>query len=338
MSPRPRPIMLIHGFHGERGNWTQPGGLFDALVAQGFDPALIHIFHYGERPGPDDEPIYDNQGDIREIASRLSARESDILTDLESQVDRLSAESVAAGGPPGVTLICHSMGGLIARYYLSRREPDEFGTHYGGKVARLIELASPNLGTNWLRVVPLIPQDSFIWKLVGWIERLPFAHGRTRRALQEIQQQVAVMQEVAQVEALGPRPRGLADSPALRQMAPGSPFLTELNRRPPPPDIDLHTLYGDVRFALHLRWGPLLLWSRAISLGDLLIAVPSARTIPGATPRTRGFTWGREWTVQLGQPPAPATRDLADLLPPVAHSRLLINPAVHEAILAILNA
>jgi len=64
------------------------------------------------------------------------------------------------GGPPQVTLIAHSLGGIICRYYLSRREPDPFGTHYSGRVGRLIQIASPNRGVDLLRLVKLAPANA----------------------------------------------------------------------------------------------------------------------------------------------------------------------------------
>ena len=63
-----------------------------------------------------------------------------------SSLERLSADSVARGGPAKVTLIGHSLGGVIATYFISRRTPDEFGAVYGGNVARVITIGTPHLG------------------------------------------------------------------------------------------------------------------------------------------------------------------------------------------------
>jgi pimeloyl-ACP methyl ester carboxylesterase len=338
MSDLKLPVMLIHGFRGTLEDWTSDTALRAALVQRGLDPRLVHVFHYGFRDSESAEPVYNNEGDIRQIASRLTLRDSEALEDLDSQVDRLSDESVAAGGPPGVTLICHSMGGLVARYYLSRHQPDEFGTHYRSKVSRLIQIGSPNLGVDLLQIVPLIPEDSFIWKIVGWIERLPFVQGSPRQALESAQQQVIALQTLAREEQFGITTRGFADSPAIRQLAPGSPFLAELNRTPPPRGLRCYCLYGDIRYGLHIRWGPLLLWSRSLSLGDLIIPAYSAQTIPGIPVSAHPFRSGHEWTIHIPHPDElVTTKDISTYLPPTSHSHLLRNPQVHDTIWSILH-
>lgn len=331
------PIMLVHGFHGSTANWSATGFL-DALVACGLEPGLIHIFRYGYRES-DDEPIYDTEGDIRAIASRMSLRDTDVPEDIESQIDRLSQKSVAAGGPPGVTLICHSMGGLVSRYYLSRSEADEFGTLYRGNVARVIQIGTPNLGVDFARVITLVPPDSVIWRVLHWLERLTVGRSRALRLLAELEQQIEQLQVAAYEAQFGPRTRGYFDSLALRQMTPGSEFLFALNQpHNTPRAIEFHTVYGDIRFGVTVLWGSLPLWSRSVSFGDLLVPVYSAVEIPGATPQRHGFAQEEDWTIRVGRE-MPAARDFSEqFLPPVSHANLLRNPGVHQAVWEILAA
>ena len=65
-----------------------------------------------------------------------------------AQLARAIDEVLAATGARQVTIVGHSMGGLVARAYL-----DEFG---GGKVARVITLGTPHRGT-WMARFGLTP-------------------------------------------------------------------------------------------------------------------------------------------------------------------------------------
>lgn len=329
------PVMLLHGFHGAAHHWTASGFL-DALLARGLDPALVHIFSYGYRE-VDGHPIYDTEGDVRQTASRLSFREGVDRKDLESQVDRLSQESVAAGGPAGVTLICHSMGGLVARYYLSRRKPDEFGTLYRGNVARVIEIGVPNLGVDLARIIALIPADSIIWRVVDGIERL-LGMRQATVLLEQLEREVERLQVEVRAAQLGPRPLGYQDSVALRQIMPGSDFLRTLNEpHNTPRDVEFHAIYGDIRLGVSVVWGAVTLWARSVSFGDLLVPVSSASQVPGAHLRRYPFNWEREWVVRLGRAPLTTEKALQQYLPPVSHSNLVGNPDIHQLVWEILT-
>ncbi len=212
---RPVPIMLIHGFNGYPEGWLP---LYEALVARGADPELIRLFHYGWQEGAGGEPApprpslaeragllgpaaaagpppgYNAQADIRQIAARLVRRDTSEPEVLRSQVARLSEASVARGGPARVTIVAHSMGGLVARYYLSQRVPDEWGTVNEGVVGRLITLATPHQGLELARLTALVPDDSIIWPVLRWLERLPFVGGSARAELGQLNAQVAALQ------------------------------------------------------------------------------------------------------------------------------------------------
>lgn len=65
---RPLPILFIHGFNGDPGDWTD-GGFRQYLVRQGgLDPDLVRIFRYGVA----EDGMYNNRGDLRQIEQTVS--------------------------------------------------------------------------------------------------------------------------------------------------------------------------------------------------------------------------------------------------------------------------
>jgi pimeloyl-ACP methyl ester carboxylesterase len=282
---RPLPILMIHGFNGDPCDWTggRPptgsGGLRRALLAAGgLDPDLVRLFRYGIA----DDGTYNNRGDLRQIASRLAGAGLSEGEAVLSSVDRLSADSVARGGPPQVTLIAHSLGGIICRYYLSRSEPDEFGTLYAGKVGRLIQIASPNRGVDLLLLTKLIPASSLPWRLLRALEKLrlaPALPGEAICAWEAMLTQDQLAERVRLIPELGKVPAEsftvdeqvmIADSPILYQLDPDGPLLTDLNRTGTMPGKECHTFYGDIRVNVRLAGGLTLLNRTQVSEPDRL--------------------------------------------------------------------
>lgn len=349
---RPVPIMFIHGFNGLVDNW-EASGFRQTLIARGADPDLIRVFHYGwaDDNGPPVQGsflgslaaelrrLYNNQGDIRAIASRLSRRDSTDPDALRSQLVRLSADSVARGGPEQVTIVAHSMGGLVARYYLSRQVPDEWGTFNEGVVGRLITVATPHLGVDLARIVALVPPDAFILRVLRWLERLSFVRGEPSTELAQVDALVRAMQLQELAEELPAASQGYFDSPAVRQMVPGSPFLQELNAPGTlPPEVETVLVWGDIRFTGSVRWGPLVLWERTVSLGDLLVTATSASALPNATPARFPLLWEQRYTIQIGSPArAPVPTNVNAILPPVSHSNLLAHPDMQAYVAQIVG-
>ncbi len=358
---QPLPILFVHGFNGTAAGWEP---LRQALVARGADPSLLWYFHYGwveeegapppAPPAPPkrrslaerlglpvrarrSEPVvealrrYNNQGDIQQLAARLMFRASNDPDTLHSQLVRLSEASVAAGGPAKVTIVAHSMGGLIARYYLSRREPDEWGTVNEGVVGRLVTLATPHQGVELASLVHLVPPDAFIWTVLRWLEKLPFVRGTPVADLARLEAEVQALQARVLAEEMPLTAQGYLDSPAVAQMTPGSDFLAALNRPGAmPKEVEYLLLWGDVRFSAAVRWGLVNLWERAVTFGDLLVSAHSASTLNMPAGHV-AFPWGRSVEVRVGDPAAAPT-GISDFLPPVSHSSLLLNPDVHAAI------
>lgn len=107
-----QPILLVHGYGCSRGVWWL---LRRRLEAAGHTVASVSL-----------APPHVSLGRLEPILSQ-----------------RIEAVCAATGSPQ-VTLIGHSMGGLIARCYLAR--------HGNERVARLITLASPHMGSDMSRI------------------------------------------------------------------------------------------------------------------------------------------------------------------------------------------
>ena len=339
---RPLPILFIHGFNGDPGDWTDGGFRQYLLEHGGLDPDLVRLFRYGVA----EDGTYNNRGDLRQIASRLAGvglSEADRLT---SSVDQLSADSVARGGPTRITLIAHSLGGIISRYYLSRTTPDEFGTVYRGNVGRLITIGSPHRGVDLLRLTTLAPRDSLPWRFIRLLEKLGLAPALPAEAVEGWEaslNQAQLAERARVVPELLPGTRVLlTDTPIYQQLAPDSPLLAELNRPGTlPADVEAHTFYGDIRIRTRVllgQGGPALL-DRAVSFGDLAVSADSAREIPNAHASPHPYVTEKvlEWTLRTAPSDAGA-RALADYLPETQHGKLLSNPAVQDGVLSILNA
>lgn len=345
---RPLPILLIHGFNGDPGDWTDSGFLQYLLAEGDLDPELVRLFRYGVA----EDGTYNNRGDVRQIASRLAgvglAGEELVVC----SVDRLSQDSQARGGPAQVTLIAHSMGGIISRYYLSCSQPDEFGTVYRGNVGRLIQIASPNQGVDLLRLTKLAPRHSPTWHLIRFLEKLGFAPALPATKVEEweaafdrmqTEQRSALAPELFVGEGGSAEPTSarvlLTDTPVYQQLAPNSPLLTALNQPGTIPEhVECHTFYGDIRVRVRvlLGEGSIPLLDHTVSFGDLVVPAYSAMEIPGA--RAVPHPWVSEYTLNLTlRKAAEERRSIASLLPENSHARLLSHRGVQEDVLGLLT-
>jgi pimeloyl-ACP methyl ester carboxylesterase len=123
----PRPVVLVHGFGSDYTTWLKylgPSGYLALLGVRGFaigDGQVAGTMYTGSllNPSARTNTIADNAAALGEYIANVKA-----LTGAE-QVD----------------LVVHSMGGLIARYYLDRVMTQR-------DVAQLIMLGTPNGGSN----------------------------------------------------------------------------------------------------------------------------------------------------------------------------------------------
>lgn len=317
------PILLIHGFNGQPANWTDPQDRFpEFLAANDYDPELIRLFSYGfveSAAGP----VYNATGDMRTIAHRLSEDTSSDPETYRAAVDRLSRDSVARGGPSKITIIAHSSGGLIARYYLSCQTEDEFQTCYKGNVARVIMLGTPHLGVDIEDALdPLPPQVVF-----AILSRMHPAFPKADMDdIQEMNQSVQTQHDAAD------KPSTVESDKmaAFRQIHPKSDFLRDLNRPGAmPQDISYFNIAGDIRVHAEVDVFDHPLFSKEAGLGDMLVSTDSACTIPNAVSTCDHIV--AEY--QLGK----GTFDPDKEKPAPMHRRLRAHPDSKQKILEILR-
>ncbi len=337
--PRLVPILLVHGFDGTPSSWTESGFRQYLIVNGDLDPNLVRTFDYGIA----EDGTYNNRGDLREIASRLAGESLSPDERLLCSVDQLSDNSVARGGPSQVTLIAHSLGGIICRYYLSRSTPDQWGAVYSGSVGRLITIGTPHRGVDLARILDLAPRGSPIWWFIRLLERLGLAPAMPASAVERLAASLQ-RQQMEQRGLNAPPPAGmeprvlLTDSPIYKQLHPDSPLLAELARPGMmPPDVRCHCLYGDIRYSVRISTNRLALIDHTVSFGDLLVTAASARDIPSVPCTSYPFPEGESINMTLTTVPAQAEpRSLVEHLPAVSHNRQVANPAFQQAVLRIL--
>lgn len=342
----PRPILFIHGFDGRPEHWVQDG--FPRFLAKegGFDPELMHLFSFGTIKTVEDGRLeYNNEGDMRQIASRLSRAVSEAAEDLECVVDHLSAKSVAKGGPKKVDLVCHSIGGLIARYYLSCKEPDEHGTCYNGKIRKLIMIGTPQLGLMSLNLAQaLVPQGSLLRRILDTFEKLPWMVGKFSGRLQDLDDYWLKVIKVASKELRDPHTETPFDSPAVTQTRPDSEFIKYLNAPERlPTDVEYHLLYGDIYFQIDLQLFGVRIVRHRQSFGDFLIPTASSSILPNVPYKVYPFETQLGGRIRIGRhtkmtSQAEMMAGINGLLPPTAHGNLRRNPAVQRKVLEILSA
>lgn len=172
-------ILLIHGL-------DEPGTIWDDLL-----PALESA---GEQVM---EFIYPNDQGIEQSADALAEH-----------------WSALPAGPP-VILIGHSMGGLVARDFVSRlRHPVGMPAHVSGPaVSGLILLGTPNQGSEWAR-------------LRVWLE---------------LRDQFTTLHK-ERFSLFAALRDGMGE--AKIDLRPGSDFLETLNRRPWPSEVPIRTIAG----------------------------------------------------------------------------------------------
>ncbi len=209
-----RVVLLIHGL-------DEPGSIWDELA-----PALGEAGHATVRfEYPNDQAISDS-GELLDTALR-----------------RLRARSVER-----VSIVAHSMGGLVARDALTRpgfadREPEARSA-----VDRLITIGTPHAGSPWAGMQWASEVREQAERLLG--ESAPEAEDLYRFSFD-------------------------GDGQAGADLRPGSPFLTDLNARPAPEDVEFTCLVGQVVTLPPGARGELV--ALANKLGDGVVPVASAQ-------------------------------------------------------------
>jgi len=126
-------VVFIHGIlsDGERC-WKHPNGSYwPDLLAKADPRGILRIF------------VYTYESNIFSADYNLL----DVVDDLRQRLRDAALENL-----PRIVFVCHSMGGIVARRYLVRRQLDSTGSTTFG----LFLVASPSLGSewaNWLRPI-----------------------------------------------------------------------------------------------------------------------------------------------------------------------------------------
>ena len=127
--PATLPVLLLHGVGCNAGVWT---GLKRHLEREGLGP--VYALSYGPPLAP-----------IESFVPQVAARIADIRK---------------ATGAAQVAVVCHSMGGLVARAYLRR--------HGGAHVRRLVTIGTPHAGSRhaWMMrgqaLADMRPRSAFL--------------------------------------------------------------------------------------------------------------------------------------------------------------------------------
>lgn len=249
--PKFHPVVLIHGLGGRPENWRDEakGMNYQKMLTDlGYPQDYLHLYNYGFKDGQ-----YNYQGDIREIAANL-----------EAVVGQLSQLHRSQGGDGRVDLVGHSLGSLVARYYLNTHKDNH-------QVRKFIAVGAPFKG-------------SWIMDLDQGIKEIPGVGGRIERTLaRAFSFYVKRAGLISTISPLAP------SSLAAQQVRSDSQFLSELNESSRAPrDVRIYSLYGDVNLALEQQIFKSTV-RRKISVGDGVVLPESAAHLPGTSPNLIAF-------------------------------------------------
>jgi pimeloyl-ACP methyl ester carboxylesterase len=286
------PVLLIHGLTGYPEVWTDGVNNNDypaLLEGWGYPTDYVSIYHYsGVGVGIGG---YNNQGDIPEMAAGM-----------HDAVEELHDISLSHGGDGKVDIICHSMGGLIARQYLKDHPNDS----YLGKV---VSVGTPYQGS-WLMDV-----NSNLGPLANVIDP------PLERFLQLI---------------------GVKDLDASRvaeqEMTPGSNVLRSLDGLTFNPDIQYFTIYGSIKYQYDYNLFDLRLSSKSLDVGDGVVLESSATTVSSTQRSTPlKFADGKAYDIPIVLSMMSTGYTFASDVPltalsPYFHNNLTKQPDVQAAI------
>ncbi|MEK7610799.1 MAG: alpha/beta fold hydrolase [Patescibacteria group bacterium] len=242
-----RPLILIHGLGGKPDDWINGRTNYQTyLRSLGYPDSYLHYYSYGYKNG-----AYNYQGDIKEIALGL-----------EEAVNRLSNLHKSEGGDGKVDLLGFSLGGVVARQYLS--------THLTShKVHKLITIGSPHQGV-WVLSADQAVKD------------IPFVGQKIEN---DLATQIVRLVNKDKIQKLD------ITSAAVKQIYPGSDFLSGyygINKRVPQ-DVEYATFYGDIHAEVRRKLFDSQL-SKKVSIGDGLIMPESASGVPGVSPSKYAYS------------------------------------------------
>jgi len=213
---KPNPVLFLHGFaKGNSADWDYAeGSLSKYFVKYSGTYAYLETINFLDPNGSID--IYD--------PGKLNPQENSKgwSDKVEGKVNELLASSKYGAYTTKLNLVCHSMGGLAARWYLVN-----YSNNY---VDKLILIGVPNLGTNWATLANAASKVS----KVGWLDVLSVS-GYASLLRDELD---TALSNLSQVDIYGE---------AVDDMDPestGSGFLAKLNNKLQPQNISYYGAIG----------------------------------------------------------------------------------------------
>lgn len=205
---KPRPVLLLHGFNSSPAVWNPViTGLAKWFSKYSTAGPYLETIDFQDYEGSVDTYPDGRQG----WADRLQIKVDDLLSNAKYgfYTNKLN-------------FICHSMGGLAAREFLTNPK------YSSGSVDMLILLGVPNLGSSLSILGKSIASNYKVGSMMN--TQIPTVFTTFR----DITDQTATYLWGIESEA----------SEALTDMSPGSNFLNALNNRPQPAEVKYYGIYG----------------------------------------------------------------------------------------------
>lgn len=205
---KPRPILFLHGIgKGEPSNWNNV-----CAVLQEYFLKYKALGKYLQRIDfQDPNGSVDTYPDGRDgWADKVNSKVNELLNDpdISQYTDKIN-------------IVSHSMGGLAAREYLTNQK------YTAGHIEKLILIGTPNLGSAWADLAYATAKSQklgFSFVLPDEIVFLP-------------------LRNTAEM-AVSNRLKIDIDGEAVKDMTTGNTFLTTLNSRAQPVDVDYYGICG----------------------------------------------------------------------------------------------
>jgi len=266
----PYPVIFVHGIGDSSVGWKKTGPIVSKYYDKYYKTEEHPYFRAGSGIGEDrfDQNFDDNLRNscIYITFSDHFASPEELVPELEKlisyareEVWRNFRDGFKSKDDIKVNLVCHSMGGLIARKYLTEHPHN----HY---VSKLIIIGTPNLGArgllfNWGPVALittgiggtiLFANPYFLLLTVGGLS-------------------VDVISQARGVKLL---------SPAAAAMKPDSEFLTQLNSNPLPTDVEYISIISNTGEFSHVLANRILFYEG----GDGAVSIKSQKLSKDSVP------------------------------------------------------
>jgi len=279
----PSPVIFVHGIGDSSVAWKNTGPAVSAYYSKYYKTADHPYFVAGSGIGDGrfDRNFDDNIRNscvyvtfLDHFASpeALVGQLEDVIEDTRSEVWSAFRSSFGSKSEIKVNLVCHSMGGLVARAYLARHEQE----HH---IEKLVMIATPNLGSpgllaNW---VPAGLMFGGIGLTIVTANPVPLG-------LTIIGLGWDIVSQARGVKLL---------SPAVEAMKPDSGFLRDLSQTPMPTDLEYVSIISTTEAFPHVVANRTL----GYDAGDGAISVDSQKLSGESVPNFKDLNY-REYYIE----------------------------------------